>query len=127
MGFVFEKRRMSGSPSSNQPDYPAVRITRHKEGKDTRRMIRLYFAFTPQAIKAARWIGGDRVTVGCDVAAVKFCFKRDPQDGFTLGKGKGNVAFQISADEKSDIWIMSEQLLGEWIRLKEDGGMLFSE
>ena len=131
MAFIFENRKGPGKSLGDQPQKPAVRITRHNEGEKSRNRIRLYFAFTPEGVKIARWILGDKIVVGCDPQNNMLCFKRDQTNGYTISggafqKGKGNASFQISTSEDSSLWKMLVHKLGEWFDLTDDGPMMIA-
>lgn len=131
MAFIFENKKVSGHAATDQPHHAAVRITRHSEGsKAGRSAVRLYCAFTPEAVKLARWIAGDKIVLGFDTEAKMICFKRDQVNGYTIaggalgGRGKGNVAFQLSTAEDSELWALMKPKIGQWLTLTDDGPLL---
>lgn len=128
MDFVFEERKGPGNTSDvDTPKKPAVRITLHKASKkDARKHIRLYICFSPETIKEARWIKGDRLVAGADVKSGCICFKRDQGHGFTLNgscfeKGRGNVNMQVSTSEDSPLWLVVKDHIGKWLFLSQQG------
>jgi hypothetical protein len=134
MEFVFEERKHSGKGSEvGVPKFPAVKITVHRCTKDKdRNTLRLYAVFSPEAVKEARWIKGDRLVVGADVKSKLICFKRDQERGFSLcgacfEKGRGNANLQVSTTIDSPLWSLTENHVGKWIPISSQGIMLIAK
>jgi hypothetical protein len=133
MGFVFEERKGAGQTGHTEtPNTPAVRLTVHKNAsKESRNHIRLYVVFSPEAIKEARWIKGDRIVAGADAVNGQVCFKRDQDRGFTIsgsifGSGRGNANIQVSTAEDAVFWQVVKDHLNKWLTLSSSGLLLIA-
>ena len=60
MNFVFESKRHSGcgGKHSDEPDYPAVKISSYIDKNKAAGTKRYRFAFTQKTVTYARWING---------------------------------------------------------------------
>lgn len=88
-------------------------------------------AFSPEAVREARWIKGDRLVAGADIKSGMICFKRDQDHGFTLNggmfeKGRGNVNMQVSTSDDSPLWRVIKDHLGEWLTISTQGILLIA-
>jgi hypothetical protein len=134
MNFVFEKKRSTGNcgTTTHDPDYAAVWISTYKEKGKSNGTIRLRFAFSLQTIAYARWIKGDRLSVGGDTDNMLLAFKRDPEGYKITGKhfsdtSNDRTSIQVTVSENSAVNVLSQLCCGKWIRLKENGVLLVTE
>ena len=132
MSFEFEARKQGGGGRSVQPDHAAVRITKHKEGKDKRNADRFYICLNKKAVQIARLIPGDRLTVGFNPTTRQIAVKRDNENGFAvsgsaLEKGRGNAAFQVAVETGSGLAVAVSESIGEWLSISEADGMLVTK
>ena len=134
MNFVFESKRHSGcgGKQSDEPDYPAVKISSYIDKNKAAGTKRFRFAFTQKTVAYARWIKGDRLTCGADSEHMLLAFKRDPTGYKIVGKqfsesAKDRPSIQITVDDASAVSIIADMCLGKWIRLSESGVLLVTE
>ena len=132
MAFVFEKKR-NARGSSVQVEFPAIRITVHKEGKEDKEKKRFYVAMNHRAVKAGRFLKGDKLTIGYDPDSGMLAIRRDNENGFAVvggtskNRGFRNAAFQLAIDSKSEITAAIFRVLGVWIPAEEVDAMLIAD
>lgn len=132
MAFSFEVRSSRSVCSTDSVTYPAFRVSVHKDSDIKETTKKLYFSFNQQAVKLARWVKGDRATVGFDSVTGAIGFVRDNENGYSLSGGgltkkRGFAAFTICLSLDNPITVFCVNRIGQWVPLIEDGTILVAD